>query len=290
MAEVYSKSPLTVAASGSANGKGGCRVLPETRSYGPVDIECSGTDAEGNFLSYLYRIWARDLNPITSVLQHNPLNKRGWTVQERELAPRLVHYSHDTIRWECCELSAKLEFPCGDHLAFDAGRLFDWGSESRAPQIGLPRNDSKQLDSSTKHNFVVWTRSTVYGTFSHETDRYFACHARHGAHDRRTYFRSLPCWSVGVIPRTLSALDTLKTPSSQQLSTQPTVSFACANLVMGITCAVRGPLEYSSLINGYWHSFNVSPDPRYTPQLIEAHLVPAGPDPYSTLSSGSINH
>jgi len=36
-----------------------------------------------------------------SFYQSNPLNKRGWTFQERELSPRVLHFSEDQMWWEC---------------------------------------------------------------------------------------------------------------------------------------------------------------------------------------------
>ena len=79
MADDYSKSYLTIAASGSVNGREGCHVHPDKKSYGLVDIERSITTAEGAVSSEPHRIWARDPNPMTIVLQNNVLNKRGWT-------------------------------------------------------------------------------------------------------------------------------------------------------------------------------------------------------------------
>jgi hypothetical protein len=34
-------------------------------------------------------------------LQHEPLNSRGWTLQERLLSPRTIHYATDQMYWEC---------------------------------------------------------------------------------------------------------------------------------------------------------------------------------------------
>ena len=34
-------------------------------------------------------------------LQHEPLNSRGWTLQERLLSPRTLHYATDQMYWEC---------------------------------------------------------------------------------------------------------------------------------------------------------------------------------------------
>jgi hypothetical protein len=42
-----------------------------------------------------------------------PLNNRGWVLQERVLAPRIVHYCAREIFWECHELQACERFPTG---------------------------------------------------------------------------------------------------------------------------------------------------------------------------------
>jgi hypothetical protein len=51
------------------------------------------------------------------IFQHNvsnaPLNKRGWVLQERVLAPRVIHYCAREIFWECHELHACERFPTG---------------------------------------------------------------------------------------------------------------------------------------------------------------------------------
>lgn len=41
------------------------------------------------------------------------INSRGWVVQERSLAPRVLHFAFDQLVWECCEVSAAEEFPDG---------------------------------------------------------------------------------------------------------------------------------------------------------------------------------
>jgi hypothetical protein len=131
MALVYSNVYLTVSASGSQNGTGGCCMVAEDMSYGPVDIECrdSELDAESESPSKRrFRVWATPPLSVGQVLRNDPLSVRGWTLQERELSPRIVHYSRDNVRWECRELKALLEFPWGDTTAFNGSlRLFDNG-------------------------------------------------------------------------------------------------------------------------------------------------------------------
>ncbi|KAF2636629.1 HET-domain-containing protein, partial [Massarina eburnea CBS 473.64] len=53
-------------------------------------------------------IWDEDL--WGALVHDSPLNKRGWTLQERFLSPRILHFSNTQLAWECesfeaCELS-----------------------------------------------------------------------------------------------------------------------------------------------------------------------------------------
>jgi hypothetical protein len=41
------------------------------------------------------------------------LNRRAWVLQERLMAPRVVHFCEDQIAWECCELNAAESLPGG---------------------------------------------------------------------------------------------------------------------------------------------------------------------------------
>ena len=40
-----------------------------------------------------------------------PLSSRGWTLQERELSPRILHYTKDQVLWECRECTASEASP-----------------------------------------------------------------------------------------------------------------------------------------------------------------------------------
>ena len=41
------------------------------------------------------------------------LNRRAWVIQERILAPRILHFNRSQLLWECCELCACETFPDG---------------------------------------------------------------------------------------------------------------------------------------------------------------------------------
>jgi len=41
------------------------------------------------------------------------LHRRGWVLQERLLAPRILHFCPQELMWECCEATASETFPEG---------------------------------------------------------------------------------------------------------------------------------------------------------------------------------
>ncbi|KAH0600147.1 hypothetical protein MHUMG1_01143 [Metarhizium humberi] len=291
MADVYSNAHLTMAASGSADGQGGCQVVDHVRSYGPVDIECrvnidsASSQALTEDSTTTFRLWSRDTYPVGQILRIDPLTQRGWTLQERELSPRVVHYCRDTIRWECCESRATIEFPWSDGASFDVGRLFDGGSFTRPTLIGIPNISSKPIDSVTKQR-LTWfelvdrytsrslTRKTdILPAFSGiarsiaaaTSDEYYA-----GLW--RSYFGHCLLWAsnwhVGRGFRQHSRPADYLAPSWSWAS-------------------VKGPIHYLSWVNGYWHSFNADPDPAYAPQLVDVSLQ-ASSDPYGALKAATL--
>ncbi|CZR58181.1 uncharacterized protein PAC_08072 [Phialocephala subalpina] len=50
--------------------------------------------------------WERDVD-------NAPVNTRGWVLQERLMAPRVLHFCRDQVAWECNELEASENFPHG---------------------------------------------------------------------------------------------------------------------------------------------------------------------------------
>ncbi|KAI2462971.1 heterokaryon incompatibility protein-domain-containing protein [Annulohypoxylon bovei var. microspora] len=113
MADVYSNACVTVAASASSNGTQGCSIHND--GQGPfwpyIDIPITG-----NRKHECYRVfsWSR---LGTGTPESDVLQTRGWTLQERELSPRIAHFSKDTVIWECRTLRASLNFPWKESLA-----------------------------------------------------------------------------------------------------------------------------------------------------------------------------
>ncbi|OTA92465.1 hypothetical protein M434DRAFT_387318 [Hypoxylon sp. CO27-5] len=128
MANVYSNAFVTLAASASSDGTQGCRIHNDgDQSFWPyIDIPVTG-----NREQKCYRVfgWSNRWNPT---LEGDALQTRGWTLQERELSPRIAHFSKDTLIWECRSLKASINYPWQDPAAvIGHRRVFDSDSVGR---------------------------------------------------------------------------------------------------------------------------------------------------------------
>ncbi|KAI1123709.1 heterokaryon incompatibility protein-domain-containing protein [Nemania abortiva] len=98
MASIYENSYLTVAATKSGGGTGGCfsTASPE---YKAVELICDDDDG------ITYPVYVRrNLHDNYNVGPgNNPLLKRGWVFQERLLSPRVLHFGMQEVLWECME-------------------------------------------------------------------------------------------------------------------------------------------------------------------------------------------
>lgn len=129
MAKIYRESVCTVSALSSDDGDGGCRVNARNEPvnqlrYVDLDIgeyrirlvetedntdgEMLKWDVEYGDDDFKFRAWGR-----------NPLRTRAWTFQERELSVRAIHFSKQTLLWECLEMKASTEVPHGVGKRYD---------------------------------------------------------------------------------------------------------------------------------------------------------------------------
>ena len=104
MASIYGNSFLTLAATKSRDGAGGCFSVLDQR-YQPAKM--SGHSQDGS----PYAIYVRRQLPhwglaISAEMDPCPLLTRGWVFQERFLAPRVLHFGTHELRWECMQMSA----------------------------------------------------------------------------------------------------------------------------------------------------------------------------------------
>jgi hypothetical protein len=61
----------------------------------------------------LRRCTILDLSFWADRIDNAPVNKRGWVLQERLMAPRVLHFCRDQVAWECSEFEAAEGLPEG---------------------------------------------------------------------------------------------------------------------------------------------------------------------------------
>ncbi|KZL88276.1 heterokaryon incompatibility protein [Colletotrichum incanum] len=134
MHKVYSHSYCNISAAGAQDSSKGLFFGrdPRLSHTGDVSICVEGLElSTGN--DYL-DCSIVDLNFWGNGIDQCPLNKRGWVLQERLLAPRVLHFAKDQLFWECREHAAAECYP---------------ESLPRPLRSGIPAN-FKRLDPSTR--------------------------------------------------------------------------------------------------------------------------------------------
>ncbi|KAH6643243.1 heterokaryon incompatibility protein-domain-containing protein [Boeremia exigua] len=115
MASVYGNALVTLCALSSVDSKSGCRV--SNRQATTQDHRFFDFDA-GPYRIRIFeqgiRKWYEEYgdNPYRHrEYGNNPLRTRAWTLQERELSTRNIHFSENLVLWECKTLKASSEMP-----------------------------------------------------------------------------------------------------------------------------------------------------------------------------------
>ncbi|KAE9367060.1 HET-domain-containing protein [Stipitochalara longipes BDJ] len=104
MADVYMNSFLNISATSASASQDG---LSSSHEIHPRIVQTGWANGRAG----KYRLIDPDFwrERVTDA----EINTRGWVLQERVLAPRVLHFGFDQVLWECCELSAAEEFPEG---------------------------------------------------------------------------------------------------------------------------------------------------------------------------------
>ena len=114
MAKVYASSILNIAAAASGDAHGGLFRDREAGCLNGCDIPIAWDRMNASFSSnpvkkQIYHVFLND--PWVEMLSHSSLRTRGWAFQERLLSPRILHFAHDQIYWECCDHGACELYP-----------------------------------------------------------------------------------------------------------------------------------------------------------------------------------
>ncbi|KAI9870714.1 MAG: hypothetical protein M1830_003891, partial [Pleopsidium flavum] len=106
MGHIYENSLVTICASGAENSHVGCLAPRKRGPFHPVILEQQlGKEKLGRI--YIYRqVYTHQVGRDPTGLfyanvEQCPLASRAWTIQERMLSPRNVHYGKEQIFWEC---------------------------------------------------------------------------------------------------------------------------------------------------------------------------------------------
>ncbi|KAK3400635.1 heterokaryon incompatibility protein-domain-containing protein [Sordaria brevicollis] len=116
MALVYTHCYFTLAARSSHDSTGGCKMVADIQRSTElrfVDIDFFGrredklTFPDQRVRIFDGLIYDRDI----AGLGHEPLDRRAWTLQERELSRRVISFSSHWLLWHCTELTATSQQP-----------------------------------------------------------------------------------------------------------------------------------------------------------------------------------
>lgn len=120
MARVYANSSLNISAEASEDGEQGL--------FRERDLEFTS--------AFLVRVRGKSYlcfrNTWDDDVENSPLAERAWAVQERFLAPRIVHFGQQQVYWECFRHAAIEALPASMDV-------FGYGDNSTARYSGLKR-------------------------------------------------------------------------------------------------------------------------------------------------------
>jgi Heterokaryon incompatibility protein (HET) len=133
MDKVYSNSFCNISATGVADSSYGLFATRDPRMLGSVevDLKLAGLQATETATAYTlvdFLFWQNELSRAH-------LNRRGWVVQERLLAPRVLHFGQKQLFWECCEMDAAESYPNGLPHALAMGVMTKFKSLDRGSTV-----------------------------------------------------------------------------------------------------------------------------------------------------------
>jgi hypothetical protein len=114
---IYQHSHINLAASSSTNSEGGLVFDRDPQSAQPVQVTCRFPFDHATNPYRLYNILLQ--KPYFESIEQEPLNSRGWVMQERLLAPRTLHCTKDQLFWECEHMFANESHPNGIDTTLD---------------------------------------------------------------------------------------------------------------------------------------------------------------------------
>lgn len=146
---VYSNSMCNIAATGAVDSSKGLfhQISAHTLYPCEVDTYWNGIDNPMRYQICDQTFWQTHIS-------NAPLNQRAWVVQERFLAPRVLHFGAEQIMWECHELDAAEKYPAGVPPQLGTGFKM---LKLTMDQARLSRQGGREWDDTYALN-TVWNR------------------------------------------------------------------------------------------------------------------------------------
>ena len=116
MYEIYKNSYCNISATAAADSEQGLFFDREPRELWEDEINLNVDGIPGHQKAKKHpikRCSILDLSFWERNVDDAPVNRRAWVLQERLMAPRVLHFCQDQIAWECGELDASESFRDG---------------------------------------------------------------------------------------------------------------------------------------------------------------------------------
>lgn len=117
MSAVYSKAACTIAATAAKDSDGGLFFKRNPRLQRPLLVKAtwnrgSHHKADKDSVYPISGLYWCDIEFLQGeAVEQAPLNSRAWVSQERQLSPRIIHFSNTQLFWECHESQASENYP-----------------------------------------------------------------------------------------------------------------------------------------------------------------------------------
>jgi len=122
MNSIYGFSRCNISASDALDGTCGLFRDHNTRFMDQTIIKATLENQDGVLVTKDH--YAEEGSYWATNVTESVVNNRGWVLQERIMTPRVLHFAHDQLFWECREQSASEKYPHGVPGSFSAGAQF----------------------------------------------------------------------------------------------------------------------------------------------------------------------
>ncbi len=278
MAEVYGNAHCTLSATGASDTSEGLfmrrTALDVPTSPCTISIPRSRSAPAALTVSAATPTWK------VSVVQA-PINFRLWTLQERALSRRVLHWTKHELAWECLERRASETWPSGASKVGADHRLFDSTSGTEAPVSFSSLLDKARYTDYPDTSFLTeWRRIIVEASRRSVTQQTDTLPAISGLasivhqHTRRQYLAGLWRHDPGSLFWEASR-------NQGKPSRRPTASHSYTAPSWSWASLIKSRVKF-------WEVSGPESKAKFAFRILKAEVQPLGLDPFGQVRSGSI--